>query len=153
MNAKRRASAGVRKRAFCLRQYAYRWSPEGGAKARWRRILSTKTPTPETLPHRSLSGVRAFLGKKISCCLTSLRYSAARIRWRRVSYSRSGSTGLERWAFMPACRERYTSSSKALAVRAMMGTVLASGRSRARRARAASRPSITGMRTSISTAS
>ena len=61
----------------------------------------------------------------------------------------SGSTGFVRWAFMPACSERWTSSSKALAVRAMIGMRFASSLFSARIAAAASRPSISGMRTSI----
>ena len=54
---------------------------------------------------------------------------------------------------MPASIVRRTSFSKPLAVSAMMGTVPASGLSRARIRRAASSPSMTGIRRSISTAS
>ena len=48
------------------------------------------------------------------------------IRLRRVSKRILGSAGLEKWASSPACRLRRTSSSKALAARAMRGTVPAS---------------------------
>ena len=57
---------------------------------------------------------------------------------RKVSTSLRMSRGLLRWAFMPALRERRTSSSKALAVRATMGKASVSGRWRARMAWAAS---------------
>ena len=57
---------------------------------------------------------------------------------RNVSTSLRMSRGLLRWAFMPALRERRTSSSKALAVRATMGKASVSGRWRARMAWAAS---------------
>ena len=46
---------------------------------------------------------------------------------RRVSFNRSMSTGLDRCAFMPAARHCFTSSSKALADRAMIGMAFASG--------------------------
>ena len=43
------------------------------------------------------------------------------IRLSGVLYRLWGSTGLLRWALRPACMLRCTSSSKALAARAMMG--------------------------------
>ena len=60
---------------------------------------------------------------------------------------------MERCAFIPACRDCFTSSSKALAVRAMIGMLFASGLSRARIVRVAYKPSMTGMRTSMRIAS
>ena len=48
------------------------------------------------------------------------------IRLSGVLYRLWGSTGLLRWALRPACMLRCTSSSKALAARAMMGMVPAS---------------------------
>ena len=67
-----------------------------------------------------------------------------------MACSSSGrSRGLERCSFTPASPLRWMSSEKALAVMAMMGTVLASGRSMARMRRVASRPSISGIITSI----
>ena len=75
------------------------------------------------------------------------------MRLSRVSNRLSGSTGLLRWALRPACRLRCTSSSKALAVSAMMGISRASCRSIARMVRVASRPSISGILTSIRIAS
>ena len=65
----------------------------------------------------------------------------------------SGSSGFAMWPFMPASRHSRTSSSKALAVMAIMGVVLASGRSSARMALVAESPSMTGILMSIRTAS
>ena len=54
---------------------------------------------------------------------------------------------------MPASRHLCSSSAKALAVMAMMGTVSASARSDLRIARVASKPSITGIMMSVRMAS
>ena len=55
-----------------------------------------------------------------------------------VAFSFSISIGLDRWSFMPDSLARATSSMKALAVMAMMGTSAASGLSHRRMARVAS---------------
>ena len=55
-----------------------------------------------------------------------------------VAFSFSISIGLDRWSFMPDSVARATSSMKALAVMAMMGTSAASGLSHRRMARVAS---------------
>ena len=68
----------------------------------------------------------------------------------RVCHSGASNKGLAMWSFMPQARVRSTSAVLALAVMAMMGR--ASKRGRARRARVALSPSITGICMSISTA-
>ena len=70
-----------------------------------------------------------------------------------VSNNTSGSTGLLRCAFRPACMLSITSSSKAFAVNAMIGISFASGLFIALILRVASSPSISGIRISIRTAS
>ena len=70
-----------------------------------------------------------------------------------ASTSAASVSGLVRYSSMPASRLARTSSVKALAVMARMGTLWASGRSSARMARAASRPSMTGIMMSSSTTS
>ena len=69
----------------------------------------------------------------------SMRVPAAYLQKRPAADSSACiSSGFARCAFIPAAFDFFRSSSKALAVMAMMGTVDASGRSSARMARVAS---------------
>ena len=62
------------------------------------------------------------------------------------------SSGFTRYPVIPASMAAILSSSKALAVMARIGIRPASGRSSPRMARVAPRPSMTGIRISMSTA-
>lgn len=59
------------------------------------------------------------------------------------------SIGLLKCVFMPHCRDRWMSSAKAFADRAKIGIRRASSLVMPRMCRVASRPSMTGIRTSI----
>lgn len=87
--------------------------------------------------------VRPALGAHASRRPAPARRPPARPRYltryfASVAFSFSISIGLDRWSFMPDSLARATSSMKALAVMAMMGTSAASGLSHRRMARVAS---------------
>lgn len=108
----------------------------------WRARLAGP-PQPANPPARRQPAVRPALGAHASRRPAPARRQPARSRYltryfASVSFSFSISIGLDRWSFMPDSLARATSSVKALAVMAMMGTSAASGLSHRRMARVAS---------------
>ena len=85
-----------------------------------------------------------YAGEAVDGCGSSVAASA----WTRAASNVSRVTGLETNPVMPASKQSFTSSGKAFAVRAMIGT-LANRPPRRRIMRVACSPSISGMRTSM----
>jgi hypothetical protein len=117
-------------------------------------IPSNPSPLPNTLLGGavfSMDTASIISGCRFASCLCGgiLVWSYTFISCSKVSNKCSDSTGLLRCAFMPAWSDLCTSSSKAFAVRAMIGISFASALSRLRIISVASSPFITGMRTSI----
>ena len=99
------------------------------------------------------SGERARWGAACSRSALAPVPSLAPNNWRSSVASFCGLTGLVRKSFMPATMQRSRVSWKPSAVMATMGTVDLDGCGRARMARVAATPSITGMCRSINTRS